>query len=198
MAIAGLVLFIVVGALVVRGVTFSTDLAVERAIQAAGWGPLEAVMNGTNAVSGVWQVIAGAIATVVCALLFRDLRRAAAMGVSGAVGWGPDSLLKVLIARPRPDSALVHVTDHSPGYSFPSGHAFFYTWLASSVALLFSSLLPRWLRVPTLVVCGLLIVIASLARVWAGAHWPSDVVGGALLGFTCVAGAALAIRFTYR
>ena len=62
MAIAGLVLFIVVGALVVRGVTFSTDLAVERAIQAAGWGPLEAVMNGTNAVSGVWQVIAGAIA----------------------------------------------------------------------------------------------------------------------------------------
>jgi undecaprenyl-diphosphatase len=120
------------------------------------------------------------------------------MAVSGAAGWGLDSLLKVLIARPRPDSALVHVTDHSPGYSFPSGHAFFYTWLASSVALLFSSLLPSWLRVPTLVVCGLLIVVGSLARVWAGAHWPSDVVGGALLGFMCVAGAAFAVRISLR
>jgi undecaprenyl-diphosphatase len=198
MATAALVLFVLLWVLVVGGITSSIDLAVERAIQAAQWGPLEAVMTATNWVGGLRQVIAGILAIGACALLSRDLRRVAAMAVSGGLGWGLDSLFKVLVGRPRPDPALVHVIDHAQGASFPSGHAFFYTWLASSVALLFSSRLPPWLREPALVVCGLLIVVGSLARVWAGAHWPSDVVGGALLGFICVAAAALAVRISLR
>jgi undecaprenyl-diphosphatase len=29
---------------------------------------------------------------------------------------------------------------------------------------------------------AMLIVLTCIARVWAGAHWPSDVIGGVLLG----------------
>jgi undecaprenyl-diphosphatase len=32
------------------------------------------------------------------------------------------------------------------------------------------------------IVAVTLIVLTCIARVWAGAHWPSDVLGGVLLG----------------
>ncbi len=57
--------------------------------------------------------------------------------------------------------------------SFPSGHALFFFALATVVYLHNK----RW---------GLVFfagaVLMGIARVWGGIHWPSDVVGGALMG----------------
>jgi len=91
-------------------------------------------------------------------------------------------LLKPMADFPRPLSVLgpqaVHVLgDPKFVHSFPSGHAAFAAVLAAS----FSFSVPRpW---------GLLLWLFALwvcwARIAVGAHFPADVIGGALVGTLC-------------
>jgi membrane-associated phospholipid phosphatase len=87
--------------------------------------------------------------------------------------------LKSIIDFPRPFVALgrdvVTVVGHTPyGASFPSGHAAF-------VVLLCAALTPG---VPKPIRWGLWIFasVVMLSRIVVGAHFPADVLGGAILG----------------
>src|SRR5207245_2059559 len=88
----------------------------------------------------------------------------------------------VPVARQRPAADLIHILTPAPGYSYPSGHAVFFTWLSFMLAF---SLAPhvrprrRWML---WIAAAIVVFFACCARVWAGAHWPSDVAGGFLLG----------------
>jgi membrane-associated phospholipid phosphatase len=93
-----------------------------------------------------------------------------------------DNLVKVLVARHRPASDLVHVLSPATGYSFPSGHAVFYTWVAVMVASALAPRLRPGARPLLWLAAALLILVACLARVYEGVHWPTDVIGGFLLG----------------
>jgi undecaprenyl-diphosphatase len=155
------------------------DIPVAVAVQSTSLGPVAEVMKLTNASGGWGQVLLGAGAVIG---LFVYERRAGVLMALGSLGSAMDGILKVSIARHRPSADLVHVLDTSAGYSYPSGHAVFYTWLAFMLAAaLTPRVRPLWL-VFLWTAAALLIVVACLGRVWAGAHWPSDVIGGFLLG----------------
>ncbi|MFN2462910.1 MAG: phosphatase PAP2 family protein [Candidatus Dormibacteria bacterium] len=178
-SLVSVVLFIVDTILVVRGTLLrGFDIPVEHAVQSVEWGPVATVMRLTNASGGWGQVILGLVAV---AGLFLLERRAGLLMALGCIGSVIDSFIKVSISRHRPTTDLVAVLDPSRGYSYPSGHAVFFTWLAFMLA---AALAPRvrpsarpilWLG------ALLLAVVVCLGRVWAGAHWPSDVIGGFLL-----------------
>ena len=92
------------------------------------------------------------------------------------------SLLKQIFARARPD--IVPHLDSFGNLSFPSGHA----TSAVAILLLAALLLPKRHR-PLWVALALSIaLLIAASRVLLGVHWPSDVLGGLLLG----AGFALA------
>ncbi|CAJ99969.1 phosphatase PAP2 family protein [Helicobacter acinonychis] len=90
-------------------------------------------------------------------------------------------LLKHLVARPRPvtngELALAH------GFSFPSGHALASALFYGSLALLlcFSNTDAR-LKMIIAVVLFFWIFLMAYDRVFLGVHYPSDVLGGFLLG----------------
>lgn len=88
-----------------------------------------------------------------------------------------------LIARPRPSADLVRVGTEVYGGSFPSGHVLTNVAIFGFVIFLaYTHLRPSWQRTLLLIVFGLPIAVVGIARVYAGHHWPSDVLGGYMLG----------------
>ena len=86
--------------------------------------------------------------------------------------------------RPRPFEVLEgvrQIMDHEEGGAFPSGHAA----LAFAVATAVSFYYPK-----TSILFFLAAFSIGFGRVAAGVHWPSDILGGAIVGV----GTALAIR----
>jgi undecaprenyl-diphosphatase len=93
-----------------------------------------------------------------------------------------EQLFKFLIARPRPRG--FH-------WGFPSGHV---TAVAAFAVILVYILsrerVSRARRIGLSVLVGVLVVAVGFARVILNAHWPSDVLGGLLLGAGCAAAGA--------
>ena len=177
-SIVAAVLFAVNTLLVMNHLTSAFDVRLEILAQSVNWGPLVPVMDFTNRTGGVVQDIFGVV--IVLALLLFERRAGLLMGF-GAVGSLLAQFFKVSLARHRPTISVVKVLDPSNGYSYPSGHAVFFTWIALMLAISLVPHLSRKWRIVAWVLAGLLIFVGALGRVWAGAHWPSDVTGGFFL-----------------
>ncbi len=91
------------------------------------------------------------------------------------------SIVKDITKRVRPDTPYVQ-SMLIKSYSFPSGHAYasliVFGLLAYSAWFTMKS---NW-KWPLIVCLLLLIILVGLSRVYLGAHFPSDVLGGWLLG----------------
>ena len=85
------------------------------------------------------------------------------------------SLLRDLFERPRPFAALsdIYFVGKTNGWSFPSGHAALFSVFGTFMVLHFKKARPYW---------AMIIVLGGLSRVYQGAHYPSDVLAGWLIG----------------
>jgi undecaprenyl-diphosphatase len=97
-----------------------------------------------------------------------------------------NSLLKVFLHRPRPD--IIEITYKKfNGYSFPSGHTFGSTMVYGLFAYAITGLLSSPWDYLVAGILVLLILLVGISRVYLGAHFPSDVVAGWLLGLAAIA-----------
>lgn len=86
---------------------------------------------------------------------------------------------KRLTHRPRPSGRVLRLRRHPRSSSFPSGHSASAVAFATGAALELPAVGP---------VLGPLAAGVALSRVSTGAHYPSDVVAGAVLGGTVALG----------
>ena len=93
-------------------------------------------------------------------------------------------LIKLLVARPRPEQTLVE----GVVYSYPSGHVLEALTMFGIIGLLiWRSSSPDWVRIGVNLVFAALVVIVGVARIALAAHYPSDVLGGAVAGVAVLA-----------
>lgn len=107
--------------------------------------------------------------------------------------WGFANLAKEIarLARPVLDEPLTH----AGGYSFPSGHASTTAaWSTTIVVLVWPLLHSRRAKALAVSGAGLLMVLTALDRVLLGAHFPTDVLAGTVLGVGLVLASYLGYR----
>ncbi len=102
------------------------------------------------------------------------------------VAWGIP-LLKMGMAIPRP---MDYYTGRQ-AFSYPSGHATSEAALWSALAWLVSNALSARKKAVVIVAAAAAIASVAISRVYLAAHWPSDVLGGVLLGLSLTSAFAL-------
>ena len=97
------------------------------------------------------------------------------IGISAVIArFGITELIRFFYHRPRPFLTLpVHQLLTDSAWSFPSGHATFFFALATAIYFYNK----KWG-----VFFFLATILITISRVIAGVHYPSDIVGGAIIG----------------
>lgn len=185
LALSAAVLFALDTYLVVAGPRPAFDLPAALFVQSIQWGPLTYAFDLINSVAGWVQLV---VAAVLIGIVLFVNRRDGALMVFASIASLLDNVLESVVGRERPAGDLVHIVAPAGGYSYPSGHATFFTWMSFMLAFTISPRLSTpWRWVPW-ALAAIVSALTCTARVWAGDHWPSDVAGGLLLGLGWSAG----------
>jgi membrane protein DedA with SNARE-associated domain/membrane-associated phospholipid phosphatase len=98
-------------------------------------------------------------------------------------------LLKQFYALPRPPGI-----EMLQGYAYPSGHATLATATYGFLAILLARDVRPAYRLAIYIFASLLILLIAFSRLYLGAHWLTDVIGGMLLGLAWAALLGIAYR----
>ena len=104
--------------------------------------------------------------------------------ISGLVILG----IKNIIDRPRPTEFYVRLVEINRFQSFPSGHVMSYILFFGFMIVLMRQLksIPLLTRRIITYISAFFMLTVAFSRVYLGAHWFSDTVGGLLLGLICL------------
>ncbi len=156
------------------------DSTVERDVQATDWGPLVYAFRFFSWIGD----IKGLVVEIVIFFLILLFNRRAWLFAAGATltgGWYQG--LVNLVHRPRPTVPYVYqVTEHPGASSYPSGHTIFVVTVVVVLMVCFGHrFLPRWGQAAAWALAALLVLVNAIGRMYTGAHWPTDVLGGILI-----------------
>jgi undecaprenyl-diphosphatase len=185
-AIVSTALFVVLTALVVARQTdvLDRDLILSLRASASPW--LTTALLAVTFTSGRLAIPAFIVFAVA---LYRrgGVREAGYNAGACATSQVLNAVVKHEVARMRPHNVSPRLTA-AGGFGYPSADAMLAVVIFGlGTVMLCWTIRSRAGRVVALGVAAIFIVLASVARVYLGAHWPTDVLGGALAGIACAA-----------
>jgi len=187
-ACALLLLFLFLAGEVIEGDTLAFDTKILRALRnpadpSKPIGPAwtESALIDLTSLGG--SVVLGLFVAAVAGFLLLQGRHRTALAVmiTSASGELVGAILKHAFNRPRP--TIVPQLRQVFSTSFPSGHAMesaiVYLTLGAMLMRVADS---RVTKAYCLAIAMLLTVIVGVSRVWLGVHYPTDVIGGWMIG----------------
>lgn len=178
-----IVVFLLLSFYVVDSSPKSWDLLVSQELQEDPNAILDVLMKGF---SWLGTVYVAAIMVVMFSLIFFVFRyvKEAFFVLSCLLSGGVSYVLKTLIDRPRPTTDFVRIVEETHYQSFPSGHVLFYTAFFGTlmVIAISSSILKLSWKIIISSICAAMIILGAISRIYLGAHWFTDVIGGFIVG----------------
>lgn len=179
--------FVVLGIIAAFVPYFNFDLRISEYIQSiniAGFSQLMWLIS----IIGNSPTIIIIIGLVSLALIKASMHTEAYLAIVASLGSAlVGTVAKIIIHRPRPEANIINVLVKLSDKSFPSNHVLIFT--AFFGFLLYLSLYVfknKLLKLSTASISSLLIITIGISRMYLGAHWASDVLGGYLLGTICL------------
>lgn len=121
----------------------------------------------------IWIVIA---VLFLCIKKYRKVGSMVGVSLLGSLLFN-NLILKNIVARPRPYRMLENLTIliPEPGeFSFPSGH----TSSSFAAGVVLYLMLPKKYGIPAMILAFLI----GISRLYVGVHYPTDVLGGMVMG----------------
>jgi undecaprenyl-diphosphatase len=176
--------FVALSVAVMLGKTIALDFLLRAAVHqqassaATGFAIFCSFLGSTAWLAGLTLVLAGTLYL----LGWRRLAARILIAMAGAVAL--NNMMKYAFQRPRP---LPFFGIAPESFSYPSGHALyattFYTIAAAALIMLVQSGRMQF----AIVLAGALVLLVGWSRIYLGVHYPSDVIGGILLGISWLA-----------
>jgi len=162
---------------------FSFDLTITQYVQNFHTSVFDLLMKAVSSV-GYGRIMPFALVSLVTIISFLNLKiEALYLLVSSVTSFMAGSLTKLLVDRPRPGSDIVAIYKEFADNSFPSSHTLTYTVIFGFLIYVAATKLkPSWQKYTILGISSFLVATIGLSRIYLGAHWASDVLGGYLLG----------------
>lgn len=183
-------LFLLLSLLAHQFVPFPGDAAAVQWLSGIGSGLFNWLMGAVSWLGDTVPAIIIVVAVVVLLLAFRRRLESLFVPLLALTGAGATSLFKFLVDRPRPGDDLL-----AGGTSFPSGHVVYSVVFFGFLAYLAPRLIKRpWAAGTAQVILITIILLGGVSRVYLERHWPSDVLGGLLLGGLLLAAAVALFR----
>jgi len=123
-------------------------------------------------------------------LILRAYRTAMHWLMLGILCAGGIEVIKHMIHSLRPWGLLIT----PEGYSFPSGHTTFTAVFCGFMAILLARETRHAYRELIYIIAGFLVIMVGFSRLYLGAHWLTDVIGGLLLALSIIMFVTLSYR----
>lgn len=96
--------------------------------------------------------------------------------------------VKSIIDRPRPTEEYVRLVEINRYQSFPSGHVLSYIVFFGFMLVLMRNQknIPKLTRIVLFYISLFFMLTIPISRIYLGAHWFTDTVGGVVLGLACL------------